>query len=126
MIMGSRGAFENVDIGNFKFVEGGKNYYSVGEIDGIKVLIQNSGGVKAPEYSHTANRIYAIAQAGKLKHLTFYDETHKQTVSIDLLHKHHGLIPHKHLNLDHSDEGIPISFDDEKMIKKVKRRFGLS
>jgi hypothetical protein len=124
--MGSRGAFENVDIGNFNFVEGGKNYYSVGEVDGIKVLIQNKGGVKAPEYSHTANRIYAIVQGGKLKHLAFYDETHKQTVSIDLLHKHHGLIPHKHLNLDHSDGGIPLSDEEKKMIAKVKRSFRLS
>lgn len=35
--MGSRGAFENID----------------------------SGSVKAPEYSHSANRSYAIVQNGK-------------------------------------------------------------
>ena len=76
--MGSRGAFENVDLGNFHFKEGGQNYHSVGEVDGIQVIIQDSGSVKAPEFSHTANRSYAIVQNGKLKHLTFYDETHSQ------------------------------------------------
>ena len=30
--MGSRGAFENVDLGNFHFKEGGQNYHSVGEV----------------------------------------------------------------------------------------------
>ena len=95
--MGSRGAFENVDLGNFHFKEGGQNYHSVGEVDGIQVIIQDSGSVKAPEFSHTANRSYAIVQNGKLKHLTFYDETHSQVVSIDLMHQHHGLMPHKHL-----------------------------
>lgn len=124
--MGSRGAFENVDLGYFSFKEDGQNYHTIGEVDGIQVIIQDSGSVKAPEYSHTANRIYATIQNGKLKHLSFYDENHKQVVSIDLLHQHHGLMPHKHLNLDHSDSGIPITVDDEKMIRKVKRRFGLS
>lgn len=124
--MGSRGAFEKVDLGYFSFKEDGQNYHTLGEVDGIQVIIQDSGSVKAPEYSHTANRIYATIQNGKLKHLSFYDENHKQVVSIDLLHQHHGLMPHKHLNLDHSDSGIPITVDDEKMIRKVKRRFGLS
>lgn len=124
--MGSRGAFEKVDLGYFSFKEDGQNYHTIGEVDGIQVNIQDSGSVKAPEYSHTANRIYATIQNGKLKHLSFYDENHKQVVSIDLLHQHHGLMPHKHLNLDHSDSGIPITVDDEKMIRKVKRRFGLS
>ena len=54
--------------------------------------------VKAPEYSHTANRSYAIVQNGKLKHLTFYDETHSQVVSIDLMHQHHGLYLLRHNN----------------------------
>lgn len=124
--MGSRGAFENVDLGYFSFKEDGKYYHTIGEVDGVQVIIQDSGSVKAPEYSHTANRIYATIQNGKLKHLSFYDENHKQVVSIDLLHQHHGLMPHKHLNLEHGDNGIPITVDDEEIIRKVKRRFGLS
>lgn len=30
--MGSRGAFENVDTGNFTFKEGGQHYHSVGTL----------------------------------------------------------------------------------------------
>ena len=123
--MGSRGAFEDVDTGKFNFIENGQNYHTVGEVDGVQVILQDSGAVKAPEYSHSADRAYAVVQNGKLKHLSFYDETHQQMVSIDLLHQHHGLMPHKHLNLDHSDKGIPITADEEKLMK-IKRRFGLT
>lgn len=123
--MGSRGAFEDVNRENFNFVEGGQTYQSVGEVDGIKVLVKTSGSVKAPEYSHTANRVYAIVQNGALKHLTFYDENHKQSISIDLGHSHHGIQPHKHLNLDHSDTGIPITQSDQALIDKIRRRYNL-
>ncbi len=123
--MGSRGAFEDVSVGNFNFVDGGQTYKSVGEVDGIKVLMRTSGSVKAPEYSHTVNRVYAIIQNGALKHLAFYDENHKQSVSIDLLHEHHGVMPHKHLYLDHTDKGIPITKEEQALIDKVRRRYNL-
>ena len=42
--MGSRGAFENVDLGNFHFKEGGQNYHSVGEVDGIQVDVYKRQG----------------------------------------------------------------------------------
>ena len=118
--MGSRGAFENINTRNFTFVDRGQTYFSIGEIDGVKVLVRPSGSVKAPEYSHTENRIYAIVQNGGLKHLTFYDENHKQSVSIDLMHEHGSkrLKPHKHFNLDHSDDGIPINETEKQLIKK--------
>lgn len=69
--MGSRGAFADVNTGNFTFVDGGQTYHSLGEVDGVKVIVRDKGSVKAPEFSHTANRIYAVVQDGKLKHLTF-------------------------------------------------------
>lgn len=124
--MGSMGAFVNVDIGNFAFVDGGKTFNSIGEVDGIKVLVRPEGySVKAPEYSHTENRIYAIVQGDRLKHLTFYGDDHKQIVSIDVSQKHHGVIPHKHYNLNHNDSGIPINESEQKLINKIKRRFNL-
>lgn len=123
--MGSRGSFEDVSSGNFNFVDGGQTYKSIGEVDGVKVLVKTSGSVKAPEYSHTANRVYAIIQDGALKHLTFYDENHNQSVSIDLLHSHHGVQPHKHLNLDHSDKGIAITKEEQAIVDKIRRRYNL-
>ncbi|GEM_PF-3065593 len=123
--MGSRGAFVNVEKGNFKFIEGGQTYRSIGEVDGVKVLIKTSGSVKAPEYSHTANSVYAVVQKGQLKHLSYYDENHNQSASIDLLHSHCGLRPHKHLYLNHSDNGIAITKKEQALIDKIRRRYNL-
>jgi hypothetical protein len=113
--MGSRGAFVNVSTGDFSFVEGGQRYYSVGTLStdsNIKVLIQKSGAVKAPEYSHTADRVYAVVQNGMLKHVSFYDENHNQTKSIDLLHTHgkDRVKPHIHYNYPVTDVLSPAVF----------------
>lgn len=124
--MGSRGAFENIHAGDFTFREGGQLYHSIGEIDGIKVLVMDAKRVKAPEYSHTAERIYAIVQNGKLKHLAYYDEDHNQSICIDFLHSHHNIQPHKHLYLDHSDDGISITKEEQRMADKIRRRFHLT
>ena len=123
--MGGRGAFVNVEQGNFNFVEGGQVYRSIGVVDNIKVLVQEQGSVKAPDFSHSKNSVYAVIQKGALKHLTFYDKDHNQAVSIDLMHEHCGLKPHKHLYLNHKDNGIPVTDKELDMIRKVKRRFGL-
>lgn len=123
--MGSRGAFENVHTGDFTFREGGQLYHSIGEVDGVKVLVMNSKAAKAPEYSHTAGRKYAVVKDGKLKHLAFYDKNHDQAVCIDFLYKHKELQPHKHLYLDHSDNGIPITEEERKLADKIRRRFHL-
>lgn len=124
--MGGRGAFINVNKNDFTFVENGQTYHSIGEVDGVKVLVREKGNsVKAPDYSHTANRTYAIIQNGKLKHLTWYDENHNQSVSIDFGHAHHGVIPHKHYNLDHTDTGIPITEKELALANKIRRRFNL-
>ena len=88
--MGARGAFVDVNMEDFTFVEGGQQYQSIGMSGEVKVLIQTKGGVKAPEFSHTPNRVYAVVQDGKLKHIAYYDDKHKQAVSIDLLHEHKG------------------------------------
>lgn len=123
--MGSRGSFIDVGNGNFSFRENGQTYSSIGNWKNIKVLARDNGSVKAPEFSHTAERIYAIVQNGKLKHLAFYDKEHRQSAAIDLLHEHKGIIPHKHMYLNHSDSGIPISAEEKQLIKELKRRFRL-
>ena len=47
----------------------------------VKMLIQDSTNVKAPEFSHTPGRIYAIVKDGALKHLAYYDEEHKMSLN---------------------------------------------
>ncbi len=125
--MGSRGAFVDINIGNFTFVEGGKLYSSIGTLssdNNVKVLVQNKGAVKAPEFSHTSGRVYAIIQNGTLKHLSFYDENHKQSISIDLTIPHKGMLPHKHLGLNH-ELAFPISSEETALIQKIKKEFHL-
>ncbi len=93
----------------------------------MKVIIQDSSNVKAPEFSHTAGRIYAVVKDGALKHLAFYDENHKQSVSIDLLHSHKGVKPHRHVYLSHnkSAPGVPPTKSEMELINKIKKEFKL-
>lgn len=123
--MGSRAAFKSAGGGDFTFVENGETYRTIGGFDNLRVLIKEKGSVKAPEFSHTENRIYAVVQKGVLKHLVYYDEKHRQAVSIDLTHPHHGVQPHKHLYLDHSDKGIPISTEEQRLVERVRKEFHL-
>lgn len=128
--MGSRGSFENVDLKNFDFVEGGQHYKSIGTLSSnsnVKVIIQDSNNVKAPEYSHTAGRVYAVVKDGQLKHVAFYDENHNQAVSIDLAHPHQGVQPHRHVHLSHSksDPGVPPTASEMELIQKIKKEFHL-
>ena len=128
--MGSRGAFVDIKKGNFDFVEDGQHYMSLGTLSSdpnVKILIQDSNNVKAPEFSHTPGRIYAIVKEGQLKHLAYYDDEHKQSVSIDFAHEHNGVKPHRHVYLSHNkkDPGIPPTASEMKLIKKIKKEYGL-
>lgn len=127
--MGSRGAFINIERGNFNFVENGQRFETIGEIAGVKILNKLSGSIKAPEYSHSSSRIYAIIQNGKLKHLTFYDENHSQVKSIDFEHPHglNKVKPHVHFNLVHdkNEEGTPPSKEDLELARKIMKGLGI-
>lgn len=123
--MGSRGAFVNVNTKDFTFVDDGQTYHSIGEVDGVKVLVRDKGSVKAPDYSHTKNRVYAVIQNGSLKHLSWYDDDHNQRVSIDFLHPHKGVQPHKYIYLDHTGPGIPITEKELELANKIRRRFNV-
>lgn len=125
--MGARGAFVDVNMEDFTFVEGGQQYQSIGMSGEVKVLIQTKGGVKAPEFSHTPNRVYAVVQDGKLKHIAYYDDKHKQAISIDLLHEHKGVKPHRHEYMSHNknDPGIPPTPAEMALIRRIKKEYGL-
>ncbi len=128
--MGSRGAFEDVNMGNFSFKEGGQHYFSIGSLSSdsnVKVIVQDAKRVKAPEYSHTPGRIYAVVKDGRLKHLAYYDENHMQAVSIDFDHEHDGVQPHRHVYLSHNknDPGVPPTAEEQILIQKIKKEFHL-
>lgn len=123
----ARGAFVDVNIGDFTFVAGGQQYLSIGMSGEVKVLVQTKGAVKAPDFSHTENRIYAVVQDGKLKHIAYYDEMHRQAVIIDLLHEHKGVQPHRHEYGRHkkNDPGVPPTDAEKAIIRRIKKEFGL-
>ena len=128
--MGSRGAFVNVDTGDFTFKAGSQHYHSVGVLSSdpnVKVIIQDSNNVKAPEFSHTPGRIYAVVKDGQLKHLAYYDADHKQAVSIDLAHAHNGVQPHRHIYLSHDKHspGVPPTAEEMVLINKIRKEFHL-
>lgn len=128
--MGSRGAFVDVSVGNFDFVEGGQHYKSIGVLKSdpnVKLIVQDSKAVKAPEYSHTPGRIYAVVKNGQLKHLVYYDDNHDQAVCIDLAHEHKGVQPHRHLylNLDRDSPGVPPTKEELELIEKIKKEYHL-
>ena len=128
--MGSRGAFADISTGNFTFVSGGQHYKSLGILQdnpNVKIIIQDTNNVKAPEFSHTPGRIYAVVKDGELKHLAYYDENHKQAVSIDFAHAHKGVQPHRHVYLSHnkSDPGVPPTAAEQALANKIKREFHL-
>ncbi len=128
--MGSRGAFVDVNSGNFSFIAGGQHYKSIGVLSNnpnVKIIVQDSSNVKAPEYSHTPERIYAVVKYGALKHVAYYDENHKQAISIDFAHAHKGVKPHRHIYMSHNknDPGIPPTAEEKRLIKQIKKEFHL-
>ncbi|MDO5310026.1 MAG: hypothetical protein Q4G03_11130 [Planctomycetia bacterium] len=128
--MGSRGAFVDVKAGDFSFNAGGQHYKTVGILTSnpkVRIIIQDSNRVKAPEYSHTPGVIYAVVKDGMLKHLAYYDEKRDQAVLIDLAHTHDHVQPHRHEYMRHNkkDPGVPPTAEEQKLIQQIKKEFQL-
>ena len=126
--MGSRGAF--IDLESFDFVDGGQHFHKIGELStnhNVIIVYQDSDRVKAPEYSHTPGRIYAVVKNGTLKHLAYYDMKHLQAVCIDFCHDHRGVQPHRHVYLNHSkkEPGVPPTPEEIQLSNEIKKEFNL-
>lgn len=121
--MGGRGAFISVSEEDFRFVENGQTYHKIGEIGDVHVLMRlGKFSVKAPDYSHTDSRKYAIIQNGMLKHIAYYDENHRQIRCVDFWHKHGEMIPHVHENLNHT-YAVDVLQSDIDIAKKIAKEF---
>ncbi len=130
--MGSRGAFVDVASGNFNFKEDGQEYYSLGTLSSdpnVKILaLIGEGSVSTPSFSHTPGRIYAVTQKGRLKYLTYYDDSHNKKVTVDLGHAHNKVRPHIHYgNGGHGkdDPAIPPTKEQLSLIRKIKKEYNL-
>ena len=125
--MGSRGAFVNINKGDYRFVSGGQIYNAIGfdESSNVKYLVQSSGSIKVPDYSHTANRIYAIFDnKGNIKSIGI-SENHIKVKSIDLGHTHYEptlgktLTVHYHTDLYHRDPAKELSKSDWELVNSI-------
>ena len=125
--MGSRGAFVNTDFGDFRFKSNGQTFQMLGWVGDVKVIQRANGlSVKAPEISHTANRIYAVVHDGRLKHIAFYDENHRQIKCIDVMHPHKQYDLHYHVNLNHSDDHtFPATQNDIDLVNKIRKELNI-
>lgn len=124
--MGSRGAFVDFYNNNFSFIENGQKYITLGidEDVGVKYLIQTEGSVKVPDFSHSADTIYAVIQKGQIKSIGVY-ENHIKIKSYDLQHTHYvpelnkTLGHHYHTDLHHTLQPHELTKEDEVFINKV-------
>lgn len=127
MFMGSRGAFLNINSGDFRFICGGQIYNTIGfdKTNNVKYLIQTSGSIKAPDYSHSPNRIYAIFDnKGKIKTIGVY-ANHIKIKSIDLGHTHYEptlgktLFAHCHTDLYHREPAKELDKSDWELVNSI-------
>lgn len=129
--MGSRGAFLDVSSGDFTFKENGETFLPIGHLssnENVVVLVRKGkNSVKAPEYSPTPKRIYAVVQGNSLKHLVYYGKNRLQKVCVDFLHRHNGVQPHVHFNLNHDKKspGIPPEPEQLELAQQIRKEFNL-
>ncbi len=124
--MGGRGAFLNINTGDFTFKTGGQIYHTVGEVDGVKFLVQEDGksGRKVPDYSHSADTKYALIAKGEVKSIAVY-KGHQLVKSYDLQHAHYEptlgkkLGWHYHTDIYHKTPAHELSETDILFVNKV-------
>lgn len=91
-------------------------------------MAQSSGSIKVPDYSHTANRIYAIFDnKGNNKSIGIY-ENHIKVKSIDLGHTHYEptlgktLTVHYHTDLYRRDPAKELSKSDWELVNSIIKK----
>lgn len=124
--MGGRGSFVNVNNNDFSFTENGQTYFTIGEVGDVQVLVrQRPFSVKAPEFSHSESRIYAIVQKNEIKCIAYYGEDHKQKRLVEFNHEHgkNRVKPHVHFNMihDNNEPGTPADEKDLEYFNKITK-----
>lgn len=104
-------------------------YSKISEISNNKVEFivdtVSPGGPVAPEFSNTANKIYALVNkhGTGLKSITFYDENHEQKISIHLDHTHHGESMHMHSGMKKGRDFIPYNHKYDKIVNEIVSKY---
>lgn len=123
--MGGRGAARNREYyrdRHGKFVRYGEEYTTLLQHGRIKFVTTRNkiDSVTSPRETRTEGRVYVTVSKGKLKSITFYRKDGRKRIQIDLDHKHHGEIPHKHIGYNHGKDG-KMSVADKLLVERIKK-----
>ena len=105
-----------------KFVKYGEEYITILQHGRIKFVTNRSeiDSVTSPRETRTQGRVYVTVSKGKLKSITFYHKDGRKRIQIDLDHRHHGEVPHKHVGYNHGEDG-KMTVADRMLVARVKK-----
>lgn len=123
--MGGRGASSGISRSGKPY---GSEYYTVLQHGNIKFVksYDEKHNNKAPMETMTKGRIYGYVNSkNELKSLTFFDNTNKRNMTIDISGKPHKIngqltIPHLHKGYEHSEHGTyTLNKNQSKLVEKA-------
>lgn len=122
--MGGRGSSSGVSNTGKVYGTEFKTIFTSGN---IKFVQKADGSTTMPKETMTKGRVYVTVnpEYGP-QFISYYDTANKKTKTIDLLHKHSGLMPHVHHGYEHNENdgkkgATGPSEDERKMVERVLR-----
>ncbi len=116
--MGGRGAASGT--GKHPYGSEYKTVLQDGNIKFVKYRLADNA--KAPLETQTKGRIYVTVNSeNNPAFISFYDTQGKRTRTLDLLKSHDGMQMHAHDGYTHTDEAVPLTEKEEKLIAKVRK-----
>lgn len=121
--MGGRGASSGISVNKNEY---GTQYTTVFSSGNIKFVSKNSRTSESLLETMTADRIYAVVGGRALLQVIFFDENNKRMKTIDLTHKHKGMIPHTHHGYYHSEKdgaagGAMLTREEKEIVDNAQR-----
>ncbi len=121
--MGGRGSSSGMSASGKPY---GTEYKTLAVEGNIKFVQRINGSATAPLETMTKGRVYVtVNNDGDLKYISYYDRTNKRNKTIDLAHRHNGVVPHVHHGYIHDENDGPkgatgLSTKEALMVEKVK------
>lgn len=121
-LFGGRGAKSGNSIKGNKY---GSQYVTIKKSGNIKIVKARQKNVESLFETKTKGRVYALLnENNKITKIYYYDKDNNRTKSIDLLHKHNGIIPHTHHGYFHNEEdgekgATSLTKEEKAMVERV-------
>ncbi|MDD3243086.1 MAG: hypothetical protein PHD32_05095 [Eubacteriales bacterium] len=122
--MGGRGASSGVGDKGKKY---GTEYTTLLQSGNIKFVRYNEGSATAPLETMTKGRVYVtVTESNLLNKVSYYDTANKRAKTIDLSHRHNGVLPHVHHGYEHNENdskkgAANLTPEEKKMVAFVKK-----